>query len=79
MKSIYIEEKIHSSLKLLASLEKKSLAEIVEEFLSLSVRKRLSDLPVELLERLSLEGGSLDFLLDKKEDVYSHQDGLEIK
>lgn len=79
MKSIYVEDHLHSSLKVLASLEKKALSEIVEECLELSLRKKLSDLPTEALEKLVASGGSLDFLGDKREDIYSEKDGEEIR
>lgn len=79
MKSIYVDDQLHSSLKLLASLEKKALTEVVEECLELSLRKKLSDLPAELFEKLAMSGGSLDFLLDKKEDIYSSADGEPIR
>jgi len=75
MKSIYIDDQIHSSLKILASLEKKALTDIVEECLELSLRKKMSDLPTELLEKLAASGGSFDFLLDQREDIYSCEDG----
>ena len=75
MKSIYVEDQLHRSLKLLASVEKKALTEVVEECLELSLRKKLTDLPAELLERLAMSGGSFDFLSDKLEDVYTNRDG----
>ena len=79
MKSIYVDDHFHSSLKLLASLEKKALAEIVEECLEFSLKKKLSDLPTDLLEKLAAAGGSFNFLLDPKEDVYSEEDGETIQ
>lgn len=75
MKSIYVDDKIHSALKLLASLEGKALSEAVEECLQFSLKKRLSDLPPEILEKLAASGGSFDFLLDEKEDLYNDEDG----
>jgi hypothetical protein len=78
MKSIYVDNKIHSSLKLLASLEKKGLTEIVEECLEQSLRKKLSDLPTEILEKLTMAGGGLDYLLDKREDIYTGDEGEPI-
>lgn len=71
MKSIYVEDQLHRSLKLLASLERKALAELVQECLRIAVRKKLSDLPTEMLTALSALGGSFDFLMDKKEDIYT--------
>ena len=66
MKSIYVEDKLHSTLKLLASLEGKGLAEVVEECLNLSLRQKMTDIPTEALEKLATFGGSFDYLLDKK-------------
>ena len=78
MKSIYVDDALHRSLKLLASLEHKKLAELVEECLNQSVRKKLSDLPAEWLERLAAEGASFEFLSAKDEDIYTDQDGAPI-
>lgn len=78
MKSIYVDDQLHRSLKLLASLEKKGLSEVVEECLQSSLRKKLSDLPTESLEKLSSLGGSFDFLEDPREDIYSYNDGEKI-
>ena len=78
MKSIYVGDNIHNSLKILASVERKALNEVVEECLRLSIKKRLSDLPAEVLEKLAVAGGSFDFLLDAKEDVYTEADGEKI-
>ena len=79
MKSIYIDDQLHQSLKFIASLEKTSLSSLVEVFLSKSVEKKLSDLPSDLLEKLAMGGGSFDFLHDKSEDIYSVKDGRAIK
>lgn len=75
MKSIYVEDRLHNTLKLLASLEGKGLAEVVEECLNFSIRQKMSDLPTEAIAKLAAAGGSFDFLLDKKEDIYTEQDG----
>lgn len=79
MKSIYVDDKIHSTLKMLASLDGKALSEAVAEYLNFSIKKRLSDLPPELLEKLAASGGSFDFLLDEKEDLYTDEDGDPLK
>ena len=79
MKSIYVEDQVHSSLKLLASLEKKALSDVVEECLEFSLRKKLSDLPIEALEKLAASGGSFDFLKNPREDLYSSEDGEPIR
>lgn len=79
MKSIYVDDRVHRTLKVVASIEKKALSDVVEECLELSLKKKLTDLPSEVLEKLSVAGGSLDFLLDKKEDIYSPEDGEPIR
>ena len=75
MKSIYVDDQLHGSLKVLASLERKALTEVVEECLRFSLHKKLSDLPTETLEKLAASGGALDFLLDQREDIYTLEDG----
>ncbi len=79
MKSIYIQDHLHSSLKLIASLEKKALSELVEESLSKVLKKKLSDLPADSIAKLAMQGKAFDFLTDEKEDLYDLKDGVEIK
>lgn len=76
MKSIYLHDNIHNSLKLLATLEKKSLAGIVEELLKKGLKKKMADLPAATLQKLAAAGGSFAFLENPEEDIYSEQDGL---
>ena len=78
MKSIYIDNQLHSQLKFLAAFEKKALTALVEAFLEKEVREKLSDLPPELLQQLANEGKSFDFLKDEAEDIYSSKDGTRI-
>lgn len=75
MKSIYVNERLHGSLKILASMERKGLAELVEEYLNLSIRQKMADLPAEEIGKLAAAGGSFDFLLDRQEDIYTDKDG----
>lgn len=78
MKSIYIADNIHISIKFLAALKKKSLSKLVEELLTKGVKKQLSDLPIEVLQKLAVAGGSFDFLNSPEEDLYSAEDGQGI-
>ena len=79
MKSIYIEERIHSQLKFLASLEKVKLTELVESFLEKGLERKKTDLPSKALQQLAQIGGSFDFLESDDEDIYSLKDGTPIK
>ncbi len=78
MKSIYVDDQLHGSLKVLASLEGKALTDVVEECLRLSLHKKLSDLPAEMMEKLAASGGGFDFLLDQREDIYTLEDGKSL-
>ena len=50
---------------LLDKVREREVVEVVEE---------TSDLPIEGLMRLAEQGGALDFLNDKREDVYTVED-----
>lgn len=75
MKSIYLNDRLHRQLKILASLEKKSLTEIVSEFLEIQLNKQLTDLPAYALQKLAESGESFDFLKNSTEDIYDEFDG----
>lgn len=75
MKSVYLNNETHRSLKIFASFEKKKLSEVVEEGLLFFLRRKMADLPAELIAKLAQAGGSFGFLSDKKEEVYSADDG----
>lgn len=78
MKSIYIQDNIHNQLKLFATFDGKTLTQLIEEFLSRAVKRRIADLPAEQLSRLSAVGGSFDFLKQPGEDIYSDTDGTPV-
>lgn len=78
MKSIYLDNELHSQLKTLASLEKRSLSDLVKEFLSSQLKRKLSDLPTPVLQKLAEQGASFDFLNNPEEDIYNDRDGLSL-
>lgn len=79
MKSIYLSDSIHNSLKLLSALQKRSLTQLVEDLLKKGVKKQLSDLPAKVVAKLAQAGGSFDFLNNPEEDQYSDRDGSPVK
>lgn len=79
MKSLYLNETLHGRLKFLAAFEGKSLSQLVEEFLTREMERKLADLPAETLAKLSAMGGSFDFLASPEEDIYSDKDGTPVK
>ena len=78
MKSIYLHDNIHNSLKLLAAFEKKPLSGIVEELLKKGLKKKMADLPAHALQKLADTGGGFAFLENPEEDIYSEQDGRSL-
>ena len=76
MKSVYIEDSIHSQLRLLSALEECSLSSLVEAFLKKGIKNKLNDLPTSALRALAAQGGSFDFLEASAEDIYSDRDGV---
>lgn len=78
MKSLYLNDTLHNQLKLVATFEKKSLTSLVEEFLNKMLKKKTSDLPTEMITKLSEIGGSFDFLKRPEEGIYTLNDGIEV-
>lgn len=78
MKSIYVDEQLHRDLKFLATVERRSLAELVESLLERPLQQRLSDLPAAALQQLAQAGGSFDFLDHPAEDIYTDRDGTPV-
>jgi hypothetical protein len=79
MKSLYLNETLHGRLKFLATFEGKSLSQLVEEFLTREMERKLADLPAETLAKLATMGESFDFLTRPEEDIYSDKDGAPIR
>ena len=75
MKSVYIDNHLHSQLKTLSSLKNKSLSELIAEFLEVQFKKAVADLSTVDLQKLANAGQSFKFLNNPDEDIYSATDG----
>lgn len=78
MKSLYLDNNLYRQLKFLAICEGKPLTKLVKEFLSKELSQRLSDLPTEVIQKISAMGGSFDFLSHAEENIYDDKDGVTV-
>lgn len=78
MKSVYLNDTLHSKLKFLAAFRSKTITQLIEEFLGRDIKKALADIPARDLEKLAMAGQSFDFLNNPAEDIYGESDGTPI-
>ena len=75
MKSIYINQNLHTQLKTISVFERISLIQLVQKILLKGVREKLDDLKTEDIASLAMIGKSFEFLNQPSEDIYSSSDG----
>lgn len=75
MKSVYLNDALHTQLKFLAAFHTKTMTQLIEEFLKRDVEKALADIPAKDLAKLAQSGKSFDFLNNPAEDIYTASDG----
>jgi hypothetical protein len=73
LKAIYVDERLHRRVKLLAVRSGRPLKDIVEALLDGALRERSPDARVSTrdLQGLAARGGSFDFWQDDRQNVYS--------
>lgn len=81
MKAVYLEDRLHRRLRLMAADRGRSLKEIVSSMLerSLADESKGPDVSTAELQALAARGGSFDFLGEEREDVYSLDDGEAVE
>ncbi|MBI2894960.1 MAG: hypothetical protein HYY06_15505 [Deltaproteobacteria bacterium] len=81
MKAIYVDDRLHRRIKLLAARRGRPLKHLVESLLDRALRDESPGAEVETsdIQALAARGGSFDFLEDEREDLYSLAEGESVE
>jgi hypothetical protein len=73
MKAVYLDDRLHWRVKLLAARKGQPLKQVVESLLDRALRDESPDAEVRTsdMQALAARGGSFDFLDDERENLYS--------